>query len=412
MKQIITVFSFEFLNYIKKKGYIGFTLFVSILVFAGFFGPRAVVAYIGYRLDKHMDTEANGEAENEADIDKYGIIDRQNVISHSMWQSYFPHSEFLVFDNITTLENAVKNDEILCGIVIDDIYDFKCIVNDNSARNTATLISNMLIDTQKQLVLNQLNISIEEIDALYAPHINSETIVLGVDGSANYTFGYMTIMLVYFMIILYGQSVATSVATEKTSKSVEVLLTSVKPASLIVGKVVSAAGAGILQVVIVALSGWVAFMLNRDFYIADGTISDIFAFNLSWSTIALFLIFAILGYFLFSFMIGATAANITEMKDIGSSIQFPLFLMLIGFFVSITYLGINHDDMFLRIASIFPLTSPFAMVARLCITTIPTWEIALSIAILILTIVVTVIFSVKIYTRSIMSSTKVSLFKS
>ena len=228
-------------------------------------------------------------------------------------------------------------------------------------------------------------------------------------------FGYLIMMF----IVLYGNMVMRSVIEEKTSRIIEVIISSVKPFQLMMGKIIGTSLAGILQFLIWALLGLSAmFIVSSIFGIQMGTTSEAQAqaiqtaqhaagsnigmyikelWNLPIATILLsFIIYFIGGYFLYSSFyasIGAAVDNETDSQQFLLPIIMPLILgVYIGFFTVMN----DPNGTVATVFSMIPLTSPIVMMMRIPFG-VPIWQIIVSMVILFGSFFGVVWFAAKIY---------------
>ena len=237
-------------------------------------------------------------------------------------------------------------------------------------------------------------------------------IKIGIGGA----FGYLIMMF----IIIYGNMVMRSVIEEKTSRIIEVIISSVKPYQLMMGKIIGTSLAGILQFIIWAILGLSAmFILSSVFGVQVGASSGVQTqeamqnaqqamggevqsyikelWNLPIATILVcFIIYFIGGYFLYSSFyasIGAAVDNETDSQQFLLPIIMPLILgVYIGFF---TVMNDPHGTI-ATVFSMIPLTSPIVMMMRIPFG-VPWWQILLSITLLFGTFFLVVWFASKIY---------------
>lgn len=228
-------------------------------------------------------------------------------------------------------------------------------------------------------------------------------------------FGYLIMMF----IVIYGNMVMRSVIEEKVSRIIEVIISSVKPFQLMMGKIIGTSLAGILQFLIWALLGLTAmFVLSSVFGIQMGANTGVNAeamqaaqqemggslalyikelWNLPIATILIsFILYFIGGYFLYSSFyasIGAAVDNETDSQQFLLPIIMPLILgVYIGFF---TVINDPHGTVATTF-SMIPLTSPIVMMMRIPFG-VPLWQIAVSLILLYGTFFLVVWFASKIY---------------
>ena len=219
---------------------------------------------------------------------------------------------------------------------------------------------------------------------------------LGKDQMENFFYTYIMIFALYMVILLYGQMVATNVATEKSSRAMEVLITSAKPTSMMFGKVIASCLAGLIQLVAVFGSALVFYNLNKSYWGGNIIIDSIF--NIPTELFVYMLVFFILGFLIYAFMFGAVGSTASKLEDINTSVMPITLLFIIAFIVVVTSMSSgNIDNTLITVCSYIPFTSPMAMFTRICMSTVPLYEILISIAILIGSTVGIGVISAKIY---------------
>lgn len=221
-------------------------------------------------------------------------------------------------------------------------------------------------------------------------------------------------------IIIYGNMVMRSVIEEKTNRIIEIIISSVKPFQLMMGKIIGTSLAGILQFLIWAIVGAVLFFVAQSFLGlqtgASGSVSPEMIeaaqstetiskiqlyFNEIWNLplgtlVTCFVIYFIGGYFLYSSFyaaIGAAVDSETDSQQFMLPVIMPLMLgVYVGFFTVIN----DPHGMVATVFSIIPLTSPIVMLMRIPFG-VPLWQLLLSIVLLFGTFIFVVWFAAKIY---------------
>ena len=207
------------------------------------------------------------------------------------------------------------------------------------------------------------------------------------------------IMLIYMTVLLYGQMIGRSVVTEKTSKTVEVMLSSVKSRDLMFGKILGIGLAGLLQYAV-----WVSMaLLLKDLLgplLKLSMPTSISAANLAW-----LVVFFILAFFLYSSAYAALGAASEDEQHLGQ-MAWPLIMFLVVPLVMISTLVTNPDSTLVVILSLFPLTSPIVMLARVLVSSPPFWQLALCLALLAASVAGMAIFAAKIFRVGILMTGK------
>ncbi|TVQ25580.1 MAG: ABC transporter permease [Spirochaetaceae bacterium] len=206
-------------------------------------------------------------------------------------------------------------------------------------------------------------------------------------------------MLLYMTILLYGQSLGTSVLNEKRSKMVEVILSSISARELLVGKILGKAAASLLQygiwiVMALLFLNIIGPAVNVEVSLAGGV-----------RTYAYLVLFFLLAFFLYASFYAALGAASEDEQHL-SQLGWPVILFLVLPMVMIGVLSSNPDGGLAVGLSIFPLTAPIVMFQRLLVGSPPVWQVALSIGLLLVTIAAVSLMAAKIFRIGILMTGK------
>ena len=211
-------------------------------------------------------------------------------------------------------------------------------------------------------------------------------------------------MTIYMAILLYGQSIGRSVVSEKSSKIVDVLLSSVRPDDLLMGKIFGVALSGVLQ-----FSIWIVFAL-----VGVSLFSTFAGFSvpvqLSPLNFVYLGIFFLLGFLLFGACYGAVGAA-SEDEQHMAQLSYPFLLCLIVPICFISSISSNPDSALAFFLSEFPFTSPMVMLTRLIAGQVPVWQLILSIVLLVGSIYLVMKLAAKIFRVGILLTGKNFKFK-
>ena len=201
------------------------------------------------------------------------------------------------------------------------------------------------------------------------------------------------LVVLYGMIIIYGQLVLRGVVEEKQSRIIEVLLSSIKPFHLMLGKLI---GIGLVSLTQVAV--WMGtFTLLGLVTAATPLASNAFKLPaLPPSLFAAFFVFFVLGYFLFSTLFLIVGAMVSAEED-AQQLQMPVVLSMVAPMLLLEQVLRQPNSMFATVISMVPLFSPILMFGRIAVEQPPWWQIGLSIALLLLSIWGAVWLAAKIY---------------
>src|SRR5579875_1942720 len=202
----------------------------------------------------------------------------------------------------------------------------------------------------------------------------------------------LEIFLLTMPILLYGMDMARSIIEEKSSRIFEVMLSVVRPGDLLAGKLIGIGGVGLTQIAIWAV---VAGLMSGSALTAILMRGNV-AVSFSWAEGALFPVYFVLGFLLYSSLFSGLAATCETVQEF--QMYAPLAVLPTWFSFGIIPVVLNNPNSpWAAGASLFPFTSAFIMVPRIGLQTPPMWQIAASIALLILSIWAVLWFSARLY---------------
>ena len=227
-----------------------------------------------------------------------------------------------------------------------------------------------------------------QVDALLRPVELASSNGRGDHAGAAVASAYGMYFLMYFVILFYGMNVARSIIEEKTSRVFEVLLATIRPSEMLAGKVIGVGAVGLTQVGI-----WIALALGA---LKFGTIGQDMHILPTPGQTALFLVFFLLGYLLYSSVaaaLGAMTNSEQELQQMQIFLMLPLILSSLVIMIVIT----NPDGPIAKGFSFFPFTTPLIMYTRVIVGHPGVAAIAGSIALLVLTIAIVLWLASRIY---------------
>ena len=411
MSIISLIIKREFIAKVRNKSFIVMTCLSPLL----FVGIAAFVGYLGSL---------------KADVKQIAIHDETGIFAKE-----FKNSEEFHYLNMSTVDMKILKDSLINesfeGVLfIPKVDDYKTLENKIQYISNDSPRISFLGDTEEVITkkLTQLNFEKAKLDTLAIQNAQAKIDIKVAKSSGEESlkglneikiaiggaFGYLIMMF----IIIYGNMVMRSVIEEKTNRIIEIIISSVKPFQLMMGKIIGTSLAGILQFLIWAIIG-LALMFGFSYFFginaspsakvppemmhqAQEQFSTVQLYmkelwNLPIATLIIcFILYFVGGYFLYSSFyaaIGAAVDNETDSQQFLLPIIMPLILgVYIGFF---TVINDPHGNI-ATVFSMVPLTSPIVMLMRIPFG-VPWWQIVLSITILFGTFMGVVWFASKIY---------------
>lgn len=388
MKQFLAVFKFEYLNFIKNKIFIFLTVAVAVIITVVAFYPR-----FSSSTDISLDF-GKQETPSLLVIDKASVVGLEEIIKSTLKDVDIT---FTTDGDENSAKNSVENKEYTSAVVITSPLEYTYIVENLGLYDTTEQnINNILLSHYKTIALQGYGLSMEEIVDFSTITVKSNSLIVGQDQTQNFMHAYILMMVLYITVLVYGQIVAQSVATEKSSRAMELLITSADPKNLIFGKVLGTGFAGLTQMAVILVWGILCVAINKD-YLIDSNMFSMFT-GFSASMIIYTIVFFLLGFLLYAFLLGAMGSMASKLEDVGTLTMPVMIFLIIGFVVTISFMSSgNIDSSIVKFLSYFPFTAPMAMFARIAMGTATNIQAIISIVVLIISIVGVGYLAVAIY---------------
>lgn len=396
MKDILTVMKFTIKDMVRRKSFIISTLIILVLIVIGFNVPNII---------KSIKGESTG--------DKLLIVDNDNIFEGNLELlkqadlRYEVEIQNATFDEI---KEKIETEEISEAIMIEkqeNNVKIRYIVESTTMMEEVpeTLV-NTINSLYTNMQINKLGLTEEELESI-TPNFEFSLEQTEDEKASGNIFVMMLMSIVLFYAIYFcAYQVSSSITTEKTSKIMETLVTSTSPRTIVLGKTIGIGFAGLLQLVLIVGTA----LISAKVFLEPELLDDV----LDMSNITVYLgiitiIYFILGYFTYALLYALTGSTVSKPEDINSANQPVAFLAVIGFYLS--YFTMMNPTSDLNVfASLFPISSPFCMPFRIMMGLSNGTDVAISIGILIVTILIIAKVAIKIYSNAILNyGTKMSL---
>ena len=228
------------------------------------------------------------------------------------------------------------------------------------------------------------------------------------NAAQSFLTAYLMAILLFMAILLYGVNVMSSVLEEKTNRIIEVLVSSVRPFQLMLGKILGAGSVSFFQFVIWGVSARVLLSLRGPIARAlgaDPASVQLTLPHIPLATLAVFIAFFLGGFLLYSAMFAAVGAMSSNEQEARQAQQPVTYLLMISY---LSILGLTNDpsSTFARTLSMVPFTTPIATPVRWTAGSMPTWELVASLVILVIGIVAVTWVAARIYRVGILMTGK------
>ncbi|MFC4302129.1 ABC transporter permease [Cohnella boryungensis] len=390
-----TVMGFTMRNKLRSKSFIIMTVVLALLL--------VVAGNLPYLIDKL------GGGSSAA---KVGYAQGQHAeITEGLAQYYGqvpePDIEMVGMASEAELKSSLENGDIKGYLTFADepAGGFpKVVYNSKSAfeGGTASSLTVVLQQIKNEAIIKDAGLSDEQKAQLYA-QVTLETQKVSFTNEKGKTeeeqgmaigLTYVMIILLFMAVMITGQLIATEITAEKSSRVMEIIVTSVSPLKQMWGKILGTFLVAIIQLVVLigALVANLTMPQNSDILKSFG----IDLGNIDPMLLVYAIGFFLAGFFLYATLFAAVGSIVSRTEDLGQAVMPITLLTLVGFYVAM--FGLNQPDhILIQVCQYIPFFSPFLMFLRIGLSEPAWWEIALSIGILAASILLIGWISAKIY---------------
>ena len=415
MNKILLIIQREFLTRVRKRTFIIGTILFPVLYIGLIFGTT----YIADKTRENLNI---------------AMIDRSGLFNEDLIKSVNGN------DSLNTI-SLVRGDVKVFNEIFDSLgYDGYVMIPENF--NWQTGLDSLSVNTKKSFGIGALKPVEKKINLLWSrvkhdslgidpakEAILNKTIDLKLNNEKNKNadagiatiIGYVSGFLMYFILLLYGSQVMMGVTEEKTSRIAEVVVSSVKPFQLMIGKIIGIGMVALTQFLIWIACIFIIYNIGKTTGHQGGgasgmvgQIQNVFTSMNVPIVVSCFIFYLLAGFFFYSSLYAAIGSAINEDMREAQSLSFPI-TMLIIFSIALMTPAISNPTSSLAVwASIIPFSSPIVMMARIPFgvpNTVPWWQLGLSMALLIAGFMFTTWFAARIYRTGILMYGKKPSYK-
>ncbi|WP_113883450.1 MULTISPECIES: ABC transporter permease [Cytobacillus] len=404
MSNFMTILLHTYLSKLKTKSFIATTL-ITVVIVAGLANLSSIIDYFN-----------KDDEERVAVIDETGVLltplqEQMDALNNKITLIAYKGSE-------AEGETAVKDGDykglLLLSFTTDELPEAAYKARSIADSAIPSELQGGLQQLKTQMAATQINLSPEQLSKLYEPVPFDKTALeenAKTEEELNQARGlvYVLLFIIYFAVILYANMIAMEVATEKSSRVMEILISSVSPIKQMFAKILGVGLLSLTQMALILLVGYFSVKQNLD--TMEGGFFEFFGFgNIPASTIAYALTFFILGYFLYATLAAFLGSLVSRIEDIQQMIT-PMTMMVVAGFM-IAMFGLSQPEAsFVTITSYIPFFTPMLMFMRVGMLSLPVWEPILGIVILLAAIILLAVFGARVYRGGVLMYGKSNSFK-
>ncbi|AXM90210.1 ABC transporter permease [Anoxybacillus ayderensis] len=259
------------------------------------------------------------------------------------------------------------------------------------------------------MMAKQIGLTYDQINALYAP-ITIEKVALEKHAKTEEqldqarTIVYVLLFAMYMFVLMYGSMIMMEVATEKSSRIMEILISSISPVQQLFGKILGIALLSLTQFVVIFTVGYTSLQ-NSDM------LSQLLGMEkLPLSLLVYGMIFFLLGYLLYAMLFAVLGSIVSRVEEV-QQMAGPVTMLVVAAFIMAMF-GLNvPESPFITVMSFVPFFTPMIMFLRIGMLNVPIWEIVLSLILLVGTIAFLFVFGSKIYRGGVLMYNQASSWK-
>ena len=395
--QLSTIIAREYLERVKRKSFIISTILMPLFM-VGLMVLPALIAIFQTPEEKVI-----------------AVVDESGVVARTLQNG--DETKFVIVDR--PMAELLGNEDYygvlnIGGNIIENPSNVTLYTHSASSMSLESYISGQIKETVESVRLRKYNIdNLPEILAAVNADVKLQTFRIDEGDEASetsstlsYFIGIIMSFMLYMFIIIYGQMVMTSIIEEKNNRVLEIVVSSVKPTYLMLGKILGIGAVAVTQILI-----WLAIVMSFTYWVMPSLMSGVAAGandpelmaaigklsdgSYVLSLFVYLLLFLVGGYLFYSSIYAAIGSAVDNIQDASQLTTIAVLPIIVGMVLSPSVVS-DPMSSYATWVSIIPFTSPMVMMARIPFG-IPFWEIALSIVLLYLTFLFMIWLAAKIY---------------
>ncbi|TKJ88315.1 ABC transporter permease [Paenibacillus sp. CFBP13512] len=426
MNKLGHVINFTYRNKVKNKSFRWTTLTLAVLLLVGLNVPYFIQLFSGNNDEDNMKIGIATSSYNEIATQIQQAAQKQQALSsaaeHTATNTSSQAKDTQLQWQAKAESESVLRQQVEDGSIGGYLLLQKPTTGDVafptvtyvSEKNNAT-IQNLLqtaTQTAKVQYIAEGKLTNTQLEQIGTPVIVNQTSIDDLNKSStepkenpiksnteNYILVYLLMILFFFSLTITGNMIASEITAEKSSRVMEILISSLSPLTQMFGKIIGVFLVGLTQIASYGIV--IAINLSLPYYQEVLAGFDLHVSNLSLNVVGFGLLYYVLGYFLYATLFAAIGSIVSRTEDLGQAIAPITMLTLAAFYIGIFSIS-NSDSLLMRISSYIPFFSPTTVIVRIGLGSMPIWEIAISIAILLISIFFFGWLSARIYRTGVL----------
>jgi len=353
-----------------------------------------------------------GIFDSEDEQDTVAVIDQTDELYDMLSENVDQRDNDIALElydgTIEEAEEAVKSGDYIGILSLQSNQDNLPVASYYTDQLSNTRVQSQLENDLQQIKVamatNQAGIDQAVLESIYSP-IEFDTIAIKTanggeaktEEELNGARGlvYVMLFLLYFAVLAYGNMIAMDIANEKSSRVMEILISSSSPVSQMFAKIIGIALLGLTQIGLFLIVGFVMIKQKQDELV--GGFFEFFGLSeISIATFIYAIVFFLLGYLLYATLSAMLGSLVSRMEEVNQLMMPVTLLIVIAFMLAMFGISLPESSV-ITVTSFIPFFTPMVMFLRVGMLDVPIWEVGLSIAIMVATIVVLAFIGARVY---------------
>lgn len=295
-------------------------------------------------------------------------------------------TSFVELADEADVRRAIQQTDATVGLAGDRMY-----VAARDAGAFPSIVSQVVVRLETSELLGEFGLTAEQIGRLESVQPPEQVWLAPVADEGRAGVGYAVGLVLYMALLFSGQLIATTVATEKSTRISEVLLAVLRPSQVMVGTVLAVGAIAIFQLLVLAVPVVIGAAVTDSDWLPPVTGPDL----------ALAIVWFVLGFGLFAFLYAAGGALVDKVTEAGTAVLPVTFLIIAGYLLGVVVVAGGPDEWWSVAVSMFPLTAPLTMPIRWGSGDVPTYQLVIALVLTAMTAVACVWLASAIYRRAL-----------
>lgn len=360
-----------------------------------------------FYLSQHFFGDAN-------DINKIGIVSNQSAVAEELVKTKNKDYSFTVISSEKAAQSQLEDKKVDAYLTLklgQEKVTGKLYSKASLGTSTETQLQQILNNLQASMRASQLNLTTAQVQKVMEPAAFTANKVTfeqgkmqsdGGDSSIQFVLSFLTTIIMFVFIMSYSSIIAQEIASEKGTRIMEVLLSSMKAKTHYYGKLVGVLLVALTQLLIYGIALVIGYRQFKDFPMVKDFMSNVSIKSLLGSNVFIIMAFMLIGIFLYAVLSALCGSLVSKPEDTAKAIQPVMYLSMIGYMLGLILGASDPTNIIIKVTSYIPFLSSYSMPLRLASNTAGTSSALISLGILIIFTLLLTIFSAQLYKSNVL----------